>query len=341
MTLCAGCATGGATSPRSLPADREYELRAAAREGSGPFLYVGGGNLAMFALGSSKPLRSVKVSDYVSAAQLALDLHGHVCFANGDPSYERLNEYDARTLALEGSVYGQGDFLALIADRSGYLYASSGGAGVAVYAPGCTQIVNMIRRGAGGAGPIVFDHSGNLYIGNNVVKFSVSVQAPTKRPGHMKLVRTIRDGINYPLSLAIGPSDQLYVGNQPNHSRGYVGVYSSGGSTPTLKITDRIKGPAAMVVDSKGRLYVANIPAYAGPDRPGWISVYAPGASKPERVVNLRYPAALALDPSDKLYVLNIAKQRAVLVYSPGATKLLLTITAGLEGPTGLVIGSP
>jgi hypothetical protein len=325
-------------SPQS-PTTRVAARPAAAQAGnSGQFLYVGGAKLSMYALGSSKPLHSVKVNDYVSSAEVALDLHGHLCMSNGDISYAQLFEVDARTLKIVREVHGVGAYPALLADRRGYLYASTGGGDIEVYAPGCTHRVNVIRRGVDVVGRMVFDRSGNLYAAMQP-HYAVSVYAPTKRPGHMRLVRQIRDGLSRPLALAIGPSDDLFVANWNYSTKdAHITVYRPGGSRP-VRITKSIKAPpSALAVDSKGRLYAA-IPNYPVPS--GWISVYAPGGSQPVRKVRVYDPVSLAVDPSDNLYVVNLQRQNSVLVYSPGATKLLLKITDGINIASGLVIGSP
>lgn len=302
----------------------------------GPFLFVGGDEVSMYALGSSKPLRSVRVNEYVSSVQLALDSHGHLCLANGDISYPQIFEFDARTLDLMDRVYGDGDYPALLAGRLGYLYASTSGPVILVYAPGCTRIANTIHLGEfDGSGAMVFDRSGNLYVGTQ--PHAVSVFAPTRRPGHVRLVRQIRDGINHVTALAMGPSDDLFVGNYKGKGDGYVTVYPRLGLKPTLKITKGVGGINALAVDSKGRLYVA-IADYRVPS--GWVSVYAPGGTKPVRKLHIFNPLAFAIDPSDNLYVLS-PQPNAVFVYNPGATKLLRKITAGVDVASGLVIGSP
>jgi hypothetical protein len=158
----------------------------------------------------------------------------------------------------------------------------------------------------------------------------------------MRFVREIRDGINGPIALAIGPTGDLFVANYIGKGHGYITVYQRGGSKPMLRITRDIKLPWALAVDSKGRLYVANNPFYwGGHGRSGWISVYASGGSQPLRKVRVRDPVALALDTSDSLYVANVLNHSSVLVYSAGATKLLQTIEEGADPPTALLIGSP
>lgn len=308
--------------------------QAAARAGAaGPFLYVGGNVVAMFALGSSTPLHVTKANPYSYGTGIALDLHGHLCVSTGDLSYQAIYEYDARTLELEGATNLSGYFADMVADRYGYLYASSV-FGILVYPPGCTQRVNNLRHGGRA---LVFDRSGNLYAG---LGNAVGVYAPKPRRGHMRFVRKIHDGLRAAVSaLAIGPSDELFVADLIGRKGGYVLVYKLGGVHPVEKITQGVETPALLAVDSKGRLYVDNIPYTNG--RSGWISVYAPGSTQPVRRVRIENPIALAIDPSDNLYVLNVYGHSMVLVYSPGATKLLRKITDGLIGSSSLLIGSP
>jgi hypothetical protein len=171
----------------------------------------------MYALGSTTPLHVTSVP-YVSHAYVALDSHGDLCEANGNVTAPAIYAYDARTLKLERSRGGAGAG-PLAADQSGYLYEASGGAYVLVYAPGCTHYLNAINNCV--CGPSVFDQSGNLYAGSDGVR----VYAPTQKSWHMKLMRVIEHGINGPVALAVGPSEQLFVVN-----------YGGGSSPPSASL---------------------------------------------------------------------------------------------------------
>jgi ligand-binding sensor domain-containing protein len=202
----------------------------------------------MFALNSSKPLHATKADPYNYGSGLALDLHGHLCVSSGNPSNQQIYEYDARTLELVSETDEGGYFSALVADRYGYLYASSAD-GVLVYAPGCTKQVNNLRHGGNA---LVFDRAGNLYAG---LGNAVGVYAPKQRRGHMRFVRTIHHGLRSLVSaLAIGPSDELFVADEVGRNGGYVAVYRPGGSMPVKKITNGIATPELLAVDSKGWL---------------------------------------------------------------------------------------
>jgi hypothetical protein len=326
----AGCSVGAlrTNAPPAIPIIVQEAVEPAST--AGPFLYVAGGKVSMYALQSSEPLHSI--SGY-GGTRIALDRHGDLCESNGNPSYQQIFEFNARTLKLKRTLDGQGWFQALVSDRSGYLYASTGG-NLFVYAPGCTLSVSSIGGCASGALPLVFDQSGNLYAGNY---HAVCIYAPTKKPGEMKFVRAIRQGVNGPIALAIGPSGELFVANANDSS---ISLIASGGSKPTRRITKGLDFPWNLAVDSKGRLYVGNRP-YSPPLSPGWVSVYASGGMRPIREVmygKAVAPTSLAIDPSDNLYV---AVNNRVDVYSPGAVKLLRRITKGVLAPYALLIGSP
>ena len=107
------------------------------------------------------------------------------------------------------------------------------------------------------------------------------------------------------------------------------------------EVTKGVNEPFALALDSKGWLYVANDPRYGAGESLGSISVYAPGGSQPLGKVRVYNPVALALDPSDSVYVANPSNHSSVLVYSNGPTKLLRTITSGVNEPSALLIDSP
>jgi hypothetical protein len=341
VALLASC--GGSRPPIGAPGAMPQTVSLAAhadRGGLGSFLYVGGWKLSMYALGSSSPLRSSKRDLYVTGAVLAFDRHGHLCEANGDVSAEQFQTYDARTLKLLHVLNGTGTFDSLMTERLGYVYASA--YRIYVYAPGCEQVVNVIHSRYG-FGALVFDSSGDLYAAGPV---SVTVFAPAQKPGHMKFVRRITDGVNHPRALAIGPSGDLFVANEGGKNAS-VTVYRPGNSAPVRRITNGIRSPWTLAVDSKGRLYVAHTSEHQ-PGGRSWISVYPPGATRPARKIvdGINSPKSLAIDPSDNVYVMNVydgvsKEHQTVTVYAPGGMKLLQTITKGAYGGQSLIIGSP
>ena len=303
-----------------------------------PYLYVGGSKISEFALGATKPLRTVNVAPPDLVIALALDSFGHLFAEYGNPtSGGVIVVYDARTLARDYVIPNTAGWGSVALDSKGNLYYCYGDP-VLVYPPGYTEPLYRIRRNAHDAGKLAFDALGDLYTdgGNRISEF-----APTGRDGRMKWVRSFSDGIQHSDALAFGPNGDLYVADfpacNPPCGRSSVSVYPPGASEPSLTITDGIGAPSALAVDSKNRLYVAE-----GTYRPGRVAVYAPGGKRPIRRITagINHPSDLAIDASDNLYVANL-NANSVTVYSPGGAKLLYTITKGLEFAEALAIGRP
>jgi DNA-binding beta-propeller fold protein YncE len=325
--LLGGCAAPqsaigvpGATSSVAV-STRNKHLHSAEK---GPFLYVAGELISMYALGSSEPLHSTnKYGGYF----IALDGRGDLCASNDNITLPQIYAFDARSLKFEGVWNGNG-VGPIVANRWGYLYGTDGRVHTSAYSPGCTHRIGTIPNCR--CGPLAFDRSGNLYAGEGAIR----IYAPTDKTWHVKLSRAISDGIDGPGALVIAPSQELFVANSGNSS---VSVFAQGGSQPIRRITNGVNTPAALAVDSTGRLYVASLPESAA----GWVTVYAPGGTRPVRKIGNYprfYPDSLALDPSGNLYV---GLGTAVNVYAPGATKLLRRITRGVNGTFSLLIGSP
>lgn len=128
LTACGGSqAQIGALGamPQSRAVATQAERSGSRIDENGPFLYVGGIKLLMmYVLGSSKPLHVAKTNpSTVLSAAIALDLHGHLCEANGEISYPQLFEYDARTLKFLKGSSGV-DYPTLGADHLGYVFSS-------------------------------------------------------------------------------------------------------------------------------------------------------------------------------------------------------------------------
>jgi hypothetical protein len=154
-----------------------------------------------------------------------------------------------------------------------------------------------------------------------------------------KPLRSIKAGWGA-FALALDSFGKLFVANG-NPSYGAVAAYEA----RDLKLERTIWYPQAIAIDSTGRLYVASVPLTQRGRQPGWVSVYAPGGTKPLRKLTqgVDEPWALAIDPSDNLYVANIGARPAgnsVTIYASGGTKPLRTITDGVDGPAALAISS-
>lgn len=300
----------------------------------GPYLYVGGKKLSMYALGAATPLFSTWTKA-VARAAFALDQRGNLCEANGNVKAAAIYAFDARDLELKRRLDGEGDG-ALVADRFGNLYVTNG-AKIIVHAQGCIHQIGIIKKC--GCGPLAFDQSGNLYAGAGT---EIRIYAPGKNPGSLKFVRAIDHGINGTAGLTVGPTGSLFVSSGTSNAS--VSVFPPGAMKPNRRITKGLEYPGPLAVDSTGRLYVANEPV-APPDASGWVAIYAPGATRPMRY--LRYgkrvaPRALAIDSSDNVYVATYGGGESMVhVYAPGAAQLLNSIVKGVDSPTALLIGSP
>jgi hypothetical protein len=332
LCCCAACSLGSLRPDEPSGVPVIMSQAAGATGAGGPFLYVAGWKLSMYALGSSKPLHTINTS-YVAAPAIALDSHGDLCETDGNISDPAIFAFNARTLKPEHTLSGQEAF-SLVADRSGYIYTTNG-IDVYVYAPGCTQSVGTIRHGTS-SGTLLFDQSGNLYVGEGR---AVCIYAPTHKTWHMTLAREIRTGINGTDALAVGSSGELFVASR---GRSSVTVFPPGGSEPIRRIKEGLNDPTALAVDSKGRLYVVNQPESSS--AAGWVSVYAPSGTRPIRKLadETEFPFGLAVDRSDNVYVGNVNGNGGnVAVYTPGGAKLLRKITSGVDEGLALLIGSP
>lgn len=138
---------------------------------------------------------------------------------------------------------------------------------------------------------LVFDASENLYV-PNFGSWAVTVYAK----GKTAPFRTIRSGINQPVSAGIGNGGDLYVANSNNT----VTIYNPSGN---LIQTLNLANPNGFAFDSTGVVYVGN----AG--SPGSVTVCtgAPPNTKCSQKLkeNIDFPNGLAVDSSNNLYVAN------------------------------------
>jgi hypothetical protein len=113
------------------------------------------------------------------------------------------------------------------------------------------------------------DAAGNVFVTNNAAN---SVAAIT--PAYKITTNMISQGLNGPVSVAVGPNDALYVGN--TGGGGYVERYS--GSTPQQSITANAATPYSIAVDQFEDLYVVSAAGIAVDDETG-SALYGAGYS--------------------------------------------------------------
>jgi DNA-binding beta-propeller fold protein YncE len=148
------------------------------------------------------------------------------------------------------------------------------------------------------AGDLTFDSAGKLYVSNLEASHnSVTVYAAQT----FHLLRTITQGLDYPLWLALDKRNRLYALNLYGEETGSVTVYAPDTSQPMRTITDGILGPTTMVLDPSGDLYVANgkICNSSRKCNQGSVSAYAPSSDEPslQIKIGIHNPVTLAIDP--------------------------------------------
>lgn len=265
-------------------------------------LYVGGIKISEYRLGSVHPLRSAN-PDGTAEAMRTDSLGNLFAISLYGSSARALRIFDARSLKTQPYSGSAGNTIAI--DANNYLYLRGYGE-ITVLTPGAAQKLHVMRKGIKyRPGPMVFDSSGKLYVSNAA---SIAVFAPTSRPGYMTYARTITKGIQLPVALAVDPSDQLFVANcrrcpfsQPGKRKDWISVYASNGSAPLRRFDDGSDGrkiPRDLAIDSTGRLYVAN----DNLDRAG-----GPHGGE-------------------------------ILVYAPGGSTPIGTITQGIDIPVALAL---
>ena len=177
---------------------------------------------------------------------------------------------------------------ALLFDSTGNLYvANSYVSNVSVYPPGRSRPMRTITAGIGNPQGLAFDTSGNLYVANEAG--SVTVYAPKGA----KPIRTIRDRVVSPQALAFEGEGNLYVANSSPEN--CVTVYGPGQVSLLRSICKGVATPRSLALDASDNLYVANL----GPGKGGCVSVFAPLAGEPNRMITdgIHGPFALAFAP--------------------------------------------
>lgn len=294
------------------------------------YLYVSNGiqphTVSVFPLGGLHFERQMK---HNGGGAMAFGPTGNLYVSNGFFDAGQISVYLAGSTKLLFQIENLLDPLAIAVDSGGYLYVANNTSAVSVYAG--PQYINGIRDGVGGAFAVAFDRSGNLFVANDS-RGTVTIYAPTDEPGHPKLIHTIL-GLHYPLAFAFGPKGNIYVANKSS-----VHIFAAKDYTPIKTITG-ITSVSAIAVDSVDRLYVSSVPFTSSGYRPGWISVYLPGRTRPTRKITdgIDVARSIAVDAQNNVYVAN-SWNSTVTVYDPGGSRKIRTITDGIAGPWALAI---
>jgi len=155
--------------------------------------------------------------------------------------------------------------------------------------------------------------------------------------GTTNLLRSIKDGINSPMSLVLDTDGNLYVFNG-NGSHTAVLVYARGSSKLLRSLPQGYTDISAIALDRSNNLFVIRSPVSGQ----ATVVEYKADSNKVVRTISkgIRSPQALALDSSGNLYVANTPFPSAgwVSVYSPGSSTPSYRITSGMDDPQLLAI---
>jgi sugar lactone lactonase YvrE len=161
-----------------------------------------------------------------------------------------------------------------------------------------------------------------LYVANSAIRDlgSVNVYDTASK----KLLDTITDGINDPVSMVVDATGNLYVANRKGKN---VAMYAPGTTKPALTITQGIAKPYRLGFDPAGELNVVGATD---------VTVYAAASGTLLRTIKnkLRRPFALTFDPEGDLFVLNGERKKGqtnVVEFAAGGTKAIRTFGSGTE----------
>ena len=232
---------------------------------------------------------------------------------------------------------GEADFITV--DGSGRLYAVNRfyGGTVTEYDRGSLTPTRHFR--SKGAWAAATDDSNNLYVASCPTCLPYGSGRGTVvvyKAGTTKVLRTIADGVDVPLSLAFDTSGNLYVANSV-YPRPDVSVYSPGSSRPLRELRRGLNSPLAIALDPSNDLFVLNNPSSTSKS----VVEYQAGSDKILRRITsgLLNSQALALDASGTLYVSNVDNTGHgwVSVYKTGTSAPSYTITEGVDGAGALM----
>ncbi|HEY2475493.1 MAG TPA: hypothetical protein VGI19_11910 [Candidatus Cybelea sp.] len=226
----------------------------------------------------------------------------------------------------------------IVVDRSGRLYTvnQSYQPSVTEYDQGSEKPSRRIRLG--GAWAAVTDSSNNLYVavctaclpygsGNG----SINVYGA----GTTKLLRTITQGVNIPVSVAVDSVGNLYVANR-SYADSSVTVYAPGSTKILRTLSRRLTNPTQLALDASNNLFVMN----ASLNSYGSVVEYQANSSEILRHITngVLLPQAIAVDDSGNLFVANSPEFSSgwISVYAPGQSRPSYKIKIGVHKPVAL-----
>lgn len=148
-----------------------------------------------------------------------------------------------------------------------------------------------------------------------------------------RLLLRVHSSLNTEACLLDDSEGRLYVMDEGGDR---IVVFSSDKRSIDYIVSQGIWAPSAMVLDSRGRLYVSN---FAGPPRAGSIEIFRRGTNRLIRSIirGITNPVAMTMDKSGLLFVANSNQSRhSISIYEPNADSPIARITKGIRVPLAI-----
>jgi DNA-binding beta-propeller fold protein YncE len=149
-----------------------------------------------------------------------------------------------------------------------------------------------------------------------------------------KVLKTLYNGVDGPIALAVDPAGNLYVANRIAKN---VSVYAPNASLPDKTISQGIVKPSHMLFDPAGDLDVLNVKT---------VTVYDPSSGALLRTLKnkLNRAVAFTFDQAGDVFVVNYDNKSTswdIVEYAAGSTKVLRTfpISTRFAGANCLAFG--
>jgi sugar lactone lactonase YvrE len=198
-------------------------------------------------------------------------------------------------------------------------------------------VARTITKGVSDPSFITVDRAGRIYLISydylhGVTEYDAGSEHPSRNIKLANAWAAATDSSNN-LYAAVCPSCRPY-----GSGKGSIDVYEAGTTKMLRSIKKGIDAPAAVAVDTLGKLYVLN---YNGSKTA--VVVYAPGARRPLRTLQQGFtdPFAIAVDASDNLFVMrngDTSGSPSIVEYAASSKRIVRAITQGLSSPQAMAI---